>query len=208
MEHADLSPLTDVVARLLAPDGCPWDRAQNHRSMRKHMIEEAYEACDAIDRNDMVNLCEELGDVLYQVVFHAALAESENAFTLQEVIDGVAEKMKRRHPAIYPPDDVNAPKDWESIKRQEKEARHQPTTLPAALPVTLKLTKLSAKLRKAGVSEEDILSLCNDDTERALLQVVLDAGLNDRNVEFSGQSLANRMENMLENTLKSSEPVE
>ena len=92
MTNAELSPLVEVVERLLAPGGCPWDRAQTHASMRKHMIEEAYEVCDAIDRKDVENLREELGDVLYQVVFHAALAEEEGAFDLQAVIDGVAEK--------------------------------------------------------------------------------------------------------------------
>lgn len=92
MTNAELSPLVEVVERLLAPGGCPWDRAQTHASMRKHMIEEAYEVCDAIDRKDAENLREELGDVLYQVVFHAALAEEEGAFDLQAVIDGVAKK--------------------------------------------------------------------------------------------------------------------
>jgi len=89
MENANLSPLTEVITQLLAPDGCPWDRAQDHVSMRKHMIEEAYEVCDAIDRDDALNLQEELGDVLYQVVFHAALAEAEGKFVLQDVVDGV-----------------------------------------------------------------------------------------------------------------------
>lgn len=202
MEHADLSPLTDVVTRLLGPDGCPWDRAQDHVSMRKHMIEEAYETCDAIDRCDAANLCEELGDVLYQVVFHAALAEEEGAFTLQEVVDGVAEKMKRRHPNIYPPKDADAPRDWESIKRQEKAARHQPMTLPASLPVTLKVTKLAAKLKKAGITEEAMQALCADATEHAWLKVVLEAAALNQDVEFSGQSLAKKMENMLENISK------
>ena len=88
MTNAELSPLVEVVERLLAPGGCSWDRAQTHASMRKHMIEEAYEVCDAIDRKDAENLREELGDVLYQVVFHAVLAEEEGAFDMQAVIDG------------------------------------------------------------------------------------------------------------------------
>ena len=106
MTNAELSPLVEVVERLLAPGGCPWDRAQTHASMRKHMIEEAYEVCDAIERKDAENLREELGDVLYQVVFHAALAEEEGAFDLQAVIDGVAEKMRRRHPHIFAPNTI------------------------------------------------------------------------------------------------------
>ena len=102
-KQTDTMPLLDVVETLLAPDGCPWDRAQSHESMRKHMIEEAYEVCDAIDTKDTDNLREELGDVLFQVVFHAVLAAREGAFDLQAVIDEVVAKMKRRHPRIYQP---------------------------------------------------------------------------------------------------------
>lgn len=202
MKNADLTPLTAVITQLLAPDGCPWDRAQDHVSMRKHMIEEAYEVCDAIDRDDAVNLCEELGDVLYQVVFHAALAEAEGQFLLQEVVDGVAEKMKRRHPRIFSAADGAAGGDWESIKRQEKAAQHQPTTLPECLPVTLKLSKLTAKLKKAGVDDQTLAALCADETERALLTLVLEAAAHHREVEFSGQSLAKKLENLLENVNK------
>lgn len=202
MTNAELSPLVEVVERLLAPGGCPWDRAQTHVSMRKHMIEEAYEVCDAIDRKDAENLREELGDVLYQVVFHAALAEEEGAFDLQAVIDGVAEKMRRRHPHIFAPETNDAPQDWESIKRAEKAATHQPQTLPAVLPVTLKLAKLTAKLRKRGVSEEEMLALCADTTERTLLAAAFQATAEERELEFSGQALAEKLEKMLGNTQK------
>lgn len=202
MENANLSPLTEVITQLLAPDGCPWDRAQDHVSMRKHMIEEAYEVCDAIDRDDALNLQEELGDVLYQVVFHAALAEAEGKFVLQDVVDGVAEKMKRRHPHIFSTENGTVAGDWESIKRQEKAAQHQPTTLPECLPVTLKLSKLTAKLIKAGVDPKNLAALCDDETERALLTLVLEAASYNREVEFAGQSLAKKLENMLENVNK------
>lgn len=202
MENANLSPLTEVITQLLAPDGCPWDRAQDHVSMRKHMIEEAYEVCDAIDRDDALNLQEELGDVLYQVVFHAALAEAEGKFVLQDVVDGVAEKMKRRHPHIFSIAGGAVAGDWESIKRREKAAQHQPTTLPECLPVTLKLSKLTAKLTKAGVDPKKLVALCDDETERALLTLVLEAASYNREVEFAGQSLAKKLENMLENVNK------
>lgn len=202
MENANLSPLTEVITQLLAPDGCPWDRAQDHVSMRKHMIEEAYEVCDAIDRDDALNLQEELGDVLYQVVFHAALAEAEGKFVLQDVVDGVAEKMKRRHPHIFSTANGTVAGDWESIKRQEKAAQHQPTALPECLPVTLKLSKLTAKLTKAGVDPKNLAALCDDETERALLTLVLEAASYNREVEFAGQSLAKKLENMLENVNK------
>ena len=202
MTGADFSPLVAVMSRLLDEDGCPWDRAQDHASLRKHLIEEAYETCDAIDRGDAANLCEELGDVLYQIIFHAALAEAEGAFTLQDVVDGVTAKMKRRHPKIYTPEAPDAPQDWESIKRAEKTASQQPQTLPKALPVTLKLAKLTAKLAKHGVSQTEMAALCSDDSERALLAAVFQAAEADQTLEFSGQALAEKLEKMLENIQK------
>lgn len=199
MKYADLSPLVDVMTRLLAEDGCPWDRAQDHKSLRKHLIEEAYETCDAIDRSDMTNLCEELGDVLYQIVFHVALAEAEGAFDLEDVIGGVTEKMKRRHPHIYPPADGSAALDWESIKRLEKARTHQPKTLPQTMPATLKLTKLAAKLKKQGLSNEEMAALCTNDHERTLLALVCDTNENDDGIEFVAQRLVQKLEKGLEN---------
>lgn len=199
MNQVELNPLLDVVDRLLAPDGCPWDQAQTHASMRKHMIEEAYEVCDAIDRGDIRNLREELGDVLYQVVFHAALAEREGWFSLQEVIDEVAEKMRHRHPFIWPVKEGAASGDWESIKRAEKAARGQSDALPECLPATLKLEKLVAKCKKRGISQETLLLCCNDERQRALLNLVLAYSDVDETFEFSAQALAKKLEKCLEN---------
>lgn len=202
-KQADIMPLVDVVETLLAPDGCPWDRAQTHESMRKHLIEEAYEVCDAIDTEDTDNLCEELGDVLFQVVFHAALANKEGHFDLQAVIDEVVAKMKRRHPRIYPPaDGAEVPLDWESIKRAEKTMKKQKLTLPEGLPVLMKLDKLVGKLLKKGLSTEDIMALCEDENERALLNVVCHYREEARPIELSAQNLAKRMESRLVDTEK------
>ena len=96
-----LSPLEETMDRLLAPGGCPWDCAQDHRSLRTYFLQEVYEVIDAIDKDDMVNLKEELGDVLLQIVFHARLAEKEGFFTMQDVVDGINEKMIRRHPLRF-----------------------------------------------------------------------------------------------------------
>lgn len=202
-KQTDIMPLVDVVETLLAPDGCPWDRAQSHESMRKHLIEEAYEVCDAIDTEDTDNLCEELGDVLFQVVFHAALANKEGYFDLQAVIDEVVAKMKRRHPRIYPPaDGAEVSMDWESIKRVEKTMKKQKLTLPEGLPVLMKLDKLVGKLLKKGLSPEDMMALCEDENERALLKVVWDYREEARPIELSAQNLAKRMESCLVDTEK------
>ncbi len=199
LTQVDMRVLLDVMERLLAPDGCPWDRAQTHSSMRKHMIEEAYEVCDAIDRGDAANLREELGDVLYQVVFHAALAEREGLFSLQDVIDEVAEKMRRRHPFIWPAEEGAATGDWESIKRAEKAARGQSAALLACLPVTLKLEKLVAKCKKHGLSQEALLACCDDERQRALLTLVMAYAETDDTFEFSAQALTKKLEKCLEN---------
>lgn len=200
-KEVDIMPLVDVVDTLLAPNGCPWDRAQSHESMQKHLLEEAYEVCDAIECKDMENLREELGDVLFQVVFHAALAQQEGYFELQSVIDEVVLKMKRRHPRIYPPaEGANVPMDWEGIKRAEKRAKKQKMTLPEGLPVLMKLDKLVAKLEKKGLSREDVFALCGGDCERELLQVVYRYRDEARPVELSAQNLSKRMETCLVDT--------
>ena len=91
-KNIDIQPLVDVVAKLRAPDGCPWDKVQTHESLRRYFIEETYEVVDAIDNKDMHNLREELGDVLLQVVFHSSLAEESGSFSLQDVINDVTER--------------------------------------------------------------------------------------------------------------------
>ena len=95
-KNIDIQPLVDVVAKLRAPDGCPWDKVQTHESLRRYFIEETYEVVDAIDNKDMHNLREELGDVLLQVVFHSSLAEESGSFSLQDVINDVTEKIDRK----------------------------------------------------------------------------------------------------------------
>lgn len=197
-KQIDVMPLVEVVDALLAPDGCPWDRAQSHESMRKHLIEEAYEVCDAIDCKDMDNLREELGDVLFQVVFHAALAEEEEQFDLQGVIDEVVAKMKRRHPRIYPPaDGAEALMGWESIKRAEKTMKKQKMTLPEGLSVLIKLDKLIGKLEEKGLSTEDIINFCENESERKLLKSVYCYREESRPIELSAKNFADRMEAQL-----------
>lgn len=198
-KNFDIMPLVRVIDRLRAPDGCPWDSMQTHESLRRHMIEEAYEVCDAIDREDADNLCEELGDVLYQVVFHASLAAEDGRFDLEDVIGGITEKMKRRHPKLYPtPGASDVPSDWESIKRAEKAARHQSQSLPAALPVTMKLEKLLAKLEKCGVPEAEIRACAGDERQQATLELAAAYRASGEEWELSAQSLADALAQLLE----------
>ena len=98
---ASVGRLCDIVARLRGPGGCPWDIAQTHESIRKNLIEETYEVLEAIDLEDYDLLCEELGDLLMQVVFHGRMAEEAGAFSMEDVVQGVVEKLVRRHPHVF-----------------------------------------------------------------------------------------------------------
>lgn len=118
-QHYTADDLAAIIAILRDPDnGCPWDKVQTHRSIRMNFLEEAYEAVDAIDLDDPELLCEELGDVLMQVVFHAQIEREAGHFTFAEVCDGVCRKLLDRHPHIFHGDE--SIKDWDSLKNKEK----------------------------------------------------------------------------------------
>lgn len=114
----------EIIARLRAKDGCPWDREQTHESLKENMLEEAYEAVDAINNNDMNNLKEELGDCLLQIALHSQIAKEEEIFTIDDVIDAISRKMILRHEHIFSDVVLNTTKDvlnnWEKIKKVEK----------------------------------------------------------------------------------------
>lgn len=114
----------DIIERLRMPDGCPWDRKQTHESLKKHLVEEANEALDAIDERDYNHLCEELGDVLLQIVLHAQIGKEMGEFTIDDVVQSVSEKMIRRHPHVFGNIDIAGVDEgldiWEEIKKREK----------------------------------------------------------------------------------------
>lgn len=115
----------DIIAKLRAPDGCPWDRKQTHESLKECLVEESGEVIEAINNKDDANLCEELGDVLLQVVLHAQIAAEEGRFTMDDVVQGVSEKMVRRHPHVFGDIKVSSVEEgldlWNAIKAKEKE---------------------------------------------------------------------------------------
>ena len=116
-----------TIAALRSENGCPWDRKQTHESLKECLVEETGEVLEAIDKKDDANLCEELGDVLLQVVMHAQIAAEEGRFTIEDVISGVNEKMIRRHPHVFGDIKVSSVEEgldlWEQIKQKEKEAK-------------------------------------------------------------------------------------
>ena len=142
---------------------CPWDRAQNHESLRICMLEEAYEVCEAIDRKDMDNLQEELGDVLLQVLFHSQLARETEDFSLKDVINCECDKMIRRHPHVFSKESVKsvdkAVERWENVKRTEKEGLSYEARLrsvPIAMPSLIRSYKIQTKAAEAGFDWDDV----------------------------------------------------
>src|SRR5580700_2937149 len=158
-----INELLAVMARLRSPTGCPWDREQDHRSLRWHAVEEVYELMDAIEAGDDDELEEELGDVLLQVVFHCQLARERGAFDFEKVARRIADKLIRRHPHVFGSvkvrdvDQVWA--NWEKIKRAEKQGTRaaRPSALdgvPKHLPALLRAEKLLKKARRAKLMPE------------------------------------------------------
>lgn len=157
----DLEPLEDVVKTLRSPGGCPWDIVQTHKSLRRNLIEEVYEVIEAIDLEDEKLLCEELGDLLMQIVFHARMAEEAMLFSMQDVIDGITEKLIRRHPHVFGDVDVKDAGEvlanWEAIKQAEKTERTSILDgVPKDLPSLMVAYKLQHKAAKVGFDWPDI----------------------------------------------------
>jgi MazG family protein len=150
-----LLDLVRVVARLRGPDGCPWDRAQTHRSLRRHLLDEAYELLDAIEDGDPGRLKEELGDVLLQAVFHAQMAADEDAFDIDDVAEVEVEKLIRRHPHVFADVDAHTPEqvyaNWERIKAEEQAGeRRIDAEIPSALPALLAAQKVQRRAAGRG----------------------------------------------------------
>lgn len=170
----DIQDLLRIMELLRSPDGCPWDRAQTHQSIRRNMLEEAYEAAEAIDENDPVHLKEELGDVLLQVVFHARMAQEAGWFDFDDVVNGVAQKLVFRHPYVFgdgqAADADGALSAWEHQKRQEKDQRTTADALNAvarSLPALMRAEKIQEKARKAGFDWDCIGPMLDKITEEA-----------------------------------------
>jgi MazG family protein len=154
--------LKEIVARLRAPDGCPWDREQNHESLRASLLEECHEAIDAINRADDKNLCEELGDLLLLVVMHAQMGAERGAFHFEEVAASVCEKMIRRHPHVFgessAADSGEVLRQWEQIKREEKgggESASVLSGLARSLPALLRAQNVQKKAARVGFDWPD-----------------------------------------------------
>ncbi|KMS58038.1 nucleotide pyrophosphohydrolase [Sphingobium cupriresistens LL01] len=187
-------PLADVMARLRDPDtGCPWDIEQDFASIAPYTIEEAYEVADAIERADMDALRDELGDLLLQVAFHSRIAEQAGHFAMQDVIDGITQKMIRRHPHVFAEgarrEDGHA--QWETIKAAERaEKEPDPSALAGvaiALPALLRAEKLQKRAARTGFDWPDTVRVIDKIIEE--LDEVREAATQDEREEEIGDLL-------------------
>ena len=190
----------ELIARLRAPGGCPWDREQTHESVKPMTIEEAYEVAHAIDEKDDEELAGELGDLLLQVVFHANIAQERGAFDLARIIERVSEKMVRRHPHVFAEDDAATSdavlRNWEAIKAREREAKGKEDasmldSVHQALPATMEAFQITTKVSRVGFDWKSAAdALAKLDEERAeLREVIATSAGHDRTAEEIGDLL-------------------
>ena len=154
--------LVDIVAKLRSPDGCPWDREQTHESLKRNLLEESYEALEAIDDGDPAKIAEEMGDILVQAVFHAQMASEAGNFTIDDVVAGISDKLVRRHPHVF--GDVAAADarevelNWDTLKEQEtKGKRKSPVEgIPKDMPALAYAQLMQDRVGRAGFEWDDI----------------------------------------------------
>lgn len=168
----DMTPIVDVMARLRGPNGCPWDIAQTHRTLRRFLLEEVYEMLDAIDQGDDAGMREELGDVLYQVVIHSRIGEEEELFSAQDIVGDITEKMIRRHPHVFSEKSLEnkgeSVLNWDRLKQGEKRQHHDQMLdgVVKGLPSLLQAYKLQEKAAKVGFDwdkDEDVLAKLDEE---------------------------------------------
>ena len=176
--HPQLENLIAVMHQLRAPGGCAWDREQTHESLVQYLIEETYELVDAIETGDRDEMVEELGDVLYQVLFHSDIAEEEGRFTLEDVAEHMANKMIGRHPHVFgdvvadTPDAVMA--NWETLKSVEKPGRTSALDgIPQAMPSLALADKLLGRAHKVGLLDATLPGAVNVQSEDELGPLLL-----------------------------------
>ena len=186
MSNVDsFAELVKVMARLRAADGCPWDREQTHASLKPYLLEEAYEALEAIDVGDDGELCKELGDVLLQVVFHAQIAGEEGRFSIDDVARAIVDKLIHRHPHVFGDLEVDGADqvvtNWERIKQEERCGKdRQPSVLdgvPKQLPALLRAQRIQGKASRVGFDWDEIAGpLAKVEEEFAELRKAMEVG--------------------------------
>ena len=192
--------LVQVMDQLRSPGGCPWDAEQTHESLARYLLEETYEALEAMDQGDLGSLREELGDLLLQVVFHARIAqESDPTFSLDRIAQGVVDKLVRRHPHVFTDLVVTSNEEletnWAKIKEEEKQRESVTDGVPQAMPALQLATQLTYRARKSGVvagdsqvkeSLRDVIGEVNQEQIAALLVATVELA---READFDAESV-------------------
>jgi tetrapyrrole methylase family protein/MazG family protein len=159
MADKGFDDLLAIMARLRGADGCPWDRRQTKDDLKPFLIEETYEILEALDQYDMQGLKEELGDLLFHIIFMSRIAEEEGAFTVHDVIQGIAEKMRRRHPHVFGDATVTKPceveANWAKLKAEEKPRASLMAGLPLHLPALMRAYRLTQRAARVGFDWKD-----------------------------------------------------
>ena len=164
MNYPNLEKLIEVIRVLRSENGCVWDRAQTHESLRPNMLEEAYEAVEAINKGDILNLREELGDVLLQVLLHSQIASESNEFNIEDVAKELKDKLIHRHPHVFGSEKADTPdeviQNWEKLKQEEKKDRKsQMDGIPKSLPALAADQKISKRAVKVGFEGDNVETL-------------------------------------------------
>ena len=164
MNYPNLEELIEVIRVLRSENGCVWDRAQTHESLRPNMLEEAYEAVEAINKGDILNLREELGDVLLQVLLHSQIASESNEFNIEDVAKELKDKLIHRHPHVFGSEKADTPEEviqnWEKLKQEEKKDRKsQMDGIPKSLPALAAAQKISKRAVKVGFEWDKVETL-------------------------------------------------
>ena len=158
--------LVDIIARLRAPDGCPWDREQTHQSLRSHLLSECYEVLEALDGGDPAKLCEELGDLLLQIMLHAQIGKDDGEFGISDVVESIATKIVRRHPHVFGAEKAASAEEvthiWEETKKSEREEGVSVLEgVPENMPALARAYELSRRAVRVGFEWQDIEGVIN-----------------------------------------------
>ena len=182
----DMQDLIKIMQILRSPGGCPWDAEQTHESIKKNLIEETYEVIEAINKNDKELMCEELGDLLMQVVFHAQMEEESGSFVFDDITDGICKKLIERHPHVFGEVSISGVDDvltnWDAIKRKtkgQKTTTQSMNSVPRELPALMRATKLQKKAADVGFDWSDV-SGALDKLEEEIAELRQAIGNNDR----------------------------
>lgn len=182
--NSPVEELVQVLDQLRSPGGCPWDAEQTHQSLARYLLEETYEALEAMDQGDLGSLREELGDLLLQVVFHARIAqESDPTFSLDSVAQGVVDKLVRRHPHVFTDLVVTSSEEleanWAKVKQEEKQRESVTDGVPLAMPALQLATQLIYRARNSGVVagdtqvKEGLRNIIGDVTEEQIAALLV-----------------------------------